>query len=55
MHIQNLSVPVFFTVSTSTTFKLLHFKGTSVRHNEHSIKFLQLTESLNWQILDEIG
>ena len=47
MHIQNLSVPVFSRVSASTTFKLLYFKGTSVRHNEHSIKFVQVTESLN--------
>ena len=47
MHIQNLSVPVFSTVSASTTFKLLYFKGTSVRHNEHSIKFVQVTESLD--------
>ena len=46
MHIQNLSETVFFIISASTTFKLLHFKWTTVRHNEHSIKFLQLTDLL---------
>ena len=46
MHIQNLSKPVFFIISASIVFKLLHFKWTIVRHNEHSIKFLQLTDLL---------
>ena len=47
MHIQNLSEPVFFIISASTTFKLLHFKLTMVRHNEHLVKFLQLTDLLH--------
>ena len=40
MYIQNLSKPVFFIISASTTFKLLHF-------NEHWITFLQLTDLLH--------
>ena len=47
MHIQNLSEPVVFIISSSTTFKLLHFKWTIVRHSEHSIKCLQLTDLLH--------
>ena len=50
MRIQNLSEPVFFITSGSATIKLLHFKWTMVRHNEHSIKFLQLTNFYNWLI-----
>ena len=44
MQTQNLFEPVFFITSASTKFKFLHFKWTMVRHNEHSIKFLQLTD-----------
>ena len=48
IHIQNLSEPVFFIISASTTFKLLNFKWTMVKHNEqHSIKFLKLTDLLH--------
>ena len=47
MHIQNLSGLVCFIISASTTFKLLHLKWTMVRHNEHSIKFLHLTDLLH--------
>ena len=47
MHIQNLSGPVFFIIFASTTFKLLHFKWNMVGCNEHSIKFIQLTELLH--------
>ena len=47
MHIQNRSEPVFFIISESATFKLLHFEGTMVRHKEHSIEFLQLTDLLH--------
>ena len=47
MQIQNLSKPGFFIISVSTTFKLLCFRYILVWHNEHSIKFLQLTELLD--------
>ena len=47
MHIQNLSEPVVFIISASTTFKLLHFKWNMVRHNEHPIRFLQPTDLLH--------
>ena len=46
MHIQNLSEPVFFIITASATPILLYFKYTMVRHNKHSIKFLQLTDLL---------
>ena len=42
--IQNLSEPAFFKISALTIFQLLYFKWTMVRHNEHSITFLQLTD-----------
>ena len=47
MYIQNLHEPVFLIISVSTTFKLLHFELTMLRHNGHSIKFLQLTDLLH--------
>ena len=47
MQTQNLSEPVFFIISASTKFKLLHFKSTMVRYNEHSIKFLHLSDLLH--------
>ena len=46
MQTQNLSEPVFFIISASTTFKLLHFKWTMIKHNEHSLKVLQLADLL---------
>ena len=51
MHIQNLSEPVFCIISASTTFKLLHFKWTTVRYNEHWIKFLQLSDLLHLSLI----
>ena len=47
MDIQNPSEPVLFIISVSTAFKLLHFKWTMVRHNEHSLKVLELTDLLH--------
>ena len=44
MQTQKLSEPVFFIISASTILKLLHFKWNMVKHNEHSIKLLQLTD-----------
>ena len=44
IYIQNLSQPEFFVNSTSARFKLLHFRSILVRRNEHSIKFLELTD-----------
>ena len=47
MQSQNLSEPVFFIASSSTIIKLLHFKWIIVTHNEHPIKFVQLTDLLH--------
>ena len=47
MQIQNLSESVFFIISASITFKLLLFKWIWVRHNEHSVKSLQLNDLLH--------
>lgn len=46
MHTQNLSEPVFFITSASTTF-IIAFKWIMVRHNGNSIKFLQIIDLLH--------
>ena len=47
MQTQNISEPVMFITSASTTFRSMHFKWTMVKQIEPSIKFLQLIDLLH--------